>query len=37
MGKALARRHKQSVARAWRNIFIKSGILRGGKSDWQSN
>lgn len=29
LGKALARRHKQSVARAWRNIFVKSGLLKG--------
>ncbi|CAG9621831.1 hypothetical protein BACCIP111883_02622 [Sutcliffiella rhizosphaerae] len=27
LGKALARRHKQSLARARRNIFVKAGIL----------
>lgn len=29
LGKALARRHKQSVARVWRNLFVKAGLLKG--------
>lgn len=27
LGKAIARRYKQSVSRAWRNIFVKAGVL----------
>ncbi|USK40152.1 DUF3983 domain-containing protein [Cytobacillus firmus] len=29
LGRSLARRRKERIARAWRNIFVSSGVLKG--------
>ncbi|MFE4522167.1 DUF3983 domain-containing protein [Cytobacillus firmus] len=28
LGKSLARRRKERLARAWRNIFVEAGVLK---------
>lgn len=28
LGKSLARRRKERLAKAWRNIFVKAGVLK---------
>ncbi|MCM3241309.1 DUF3983 domain-containing protein [Cytobacillus oceanisediminis] len=28
LGKSLARRRKERLARAWRNLFVKAGVLK---------